>query len=257
MPKVFRIEFRNGHTARAVTVAQTRDLAAALDALGLAHPVPVLVLVGGAGSLAEADLARLRPLFVDVLAPVAESIGASVVDGGTSAGVMRLIGEAREKAGRTFPLVGVAAEGTIMLPGATTAAADAAALDQAHSHFVLVPGAKWGDEVAWISKVATELAGAMPSLTVLVSGGSISYDDVDESIQAGRPVLAIAGSGGTADVLASALAQSQPSSRARGAVESGLLWAVAPDSSDHSALVTRIRNYLSGKGIEDGRDEHV
>lgn len=255
MPSAFDITFPNGHTARATVVEQTTELAAALDGLGLECSVPVLVLVGGAGSLTEKDLAHLRPLFVEALAPVAAQMGAAVVDGGTAAGVMRLMGEARQQIGGTFPLVGVAAVHTVVLPNSTDAAPDAAALEPGHTHFVLVPGSTWGDEVAWISRVAGELAVGSPSLTVLVSGGSISYHDIDESVGAARPVLVIADTGGTAEVLAAAIADECPPPRARGAVESGLLQRINSDNSNLPMLVSVIREYLSPKETQDGRDK--
>jgi hypothetical protein len=109
---------------------------------------------------------------------VAERLGLVVIDGGTDAGVMRLIGRARTRAAATFPLVGVPAAGTVRFPGKHWRARRRWPLkhpggrrrwplDAHHSHFVLVPGTAWGDEAPWIARVATELAGGWPSLTVL------------------------------------------------------------------------------------------
>ena len=66
--------------------------------------------------MSDADMARLRPLFVETLAPLAEALGAFVVDGGTDAGVMRLMGQAHAETGATFPLIGVAVTGMVALP---------------------------------------------------------------------------------------------------------------------------------------------
>ncbi len=60
---------------------------------------PVLVVVGGASGMPD-ESPGLSTLFDDVLAPLVEKAGATVVDGGTDEGVMRLMGAARE-AGRT------------------------------------------------------------------------------------------------------------------------------------------------------------
>jgi hypothetical protein len=255
MPSAFDITFPNGHTARAAVVEQTTKLAAALDGLGLVRSVPVLVLVGGAGSLTEIELAHLRPLFIEALAPVASQMGAAVVDGGTAAGVMRLMGEARQQTGGTFPLIGVAAVHTVMLPNAADTTPDAAPLESGHTHFVLVPGSTWGDEVTWISRVAGEIAMGSPSLTVLISGGSISYHDIDESVGAARPVLVIADTGGTAEVLAAAIDDERPPLRTRAAVESGLLQRINSDNNSLPMLMSVTREHLSPKEIKDGRDK--
>lgn len=209
---------------------RTRDtLAVALEAAGLPSPGPVLVVVGGAGRLDAAELKRLTPLFTDGLAPAIEQVGAVVVDGGTNAGVMRLLGDAREASSATFPLVGVAAEGTVCLPGATSDGTKAADLEPHHTHFVLVPGDQWGDESSWISATASRLAGAAPSLTVLVNGGDIAYRDAALSVEAGRPLLVIRGSGRAADEVATAVRGEPSDPRAHQIVTSRLVTYVDVD----------------------------
>lgn len=203
---------------------RTRDtLAGALEAAGLPSPGPVLVVVGGAGRLDAAELRRLTPLFTDGLAPAIEKVGAVAVDGGTDAGVMRLLGDAREASSATFRLVGVAAEGTVCLPGAVSDANNAANLEPHHTHFVIVPGDRWGDEASWITATASDLAGAAPSLTVLVNGGDIAYRDATLSVEAGRPLLVIRGSGRAADEIATAIRGERSDLRAHQIVASGLV----------------------------------
>ncbi|MGE3287352.1 MAG: hypothetical protein AB7J32_14775 [Pseudonocardia sp.] len=185
-----------------IQVASTEDVAAALDGSGPGRERTVIVLVGGAGGLGEEMLAALADVLRDEVVPVAEQRKAVVVDGGTDSGVMRLIGRARAAAGGGFPLVGVAAEGTVVAPEARTSAPDAAALEPNHTLFLLVPGANWGDETAWIAEVAGVVAGDRPSVTLLVNGGPIAYDDVDASLTARRRVVVLAGSGRAADAIA-------------------------------------------------------
>lgn len=241
----FPIGFEDGQTAIAVRVDQPSDLPAALAALGLHAPRLVVVLIGGAGLMDARDLDRLRPLFERGLVPLAERLGVVVIDGGTDAGVMRLIGRARTTAQATFPLVGVPAVGTVRFPGKHPrarrrwplnhlGARRRWPLDAHHPHFVLVPGAEFGDEAPWIARVATELAGGWPSVTVLVNGGEISYTDVACSLRAGRPVLAIAGSGRTADQVASAVRGGPAEERAVRLAASGLVEVV--DADDLAAL---------------------
>ena len=239
------ISFKGGQTATAVRVDQPSDLSAALAALGLHAPRLVVVLIGGAGLMDARDLDRLRPLFERGLVPVAERLGLVVIDGGTDAGVMRLIGRARTGAAARFPLVGVPAVETVRFPGKHRRGRRRWSLkhpggrrrwplDAHHPHFVLVPGVAWGDEAPWIARVGTELAGGCPSVTVLVNGGEISYTDVGCSLRAERPVLAVAGSGRAADQLASAVRGGPAEERAVRLGASGLVEAV--DSDDLAAL---------------------
>jgi hypothetical protein len=192
----------------------------------------VIVLVGGATGLRQYHIARLHYLFHKVLAPLAESIGAAVIDGGTNCGIMRMMGIARKATQSTFPLVGVTPVGVSTLPNHTPTSTDAAPLDPNHTHFLLIPGSQWGDDSPWIAQTATTLAGEMPSVTVLVNGGEVTWQDAAESVQAHRTMVAIAKSGRCADVLASALEGETTEKRAQPIVSSGLLRAVSLDESE-------------------------
>jgi hypothetical protein len=221
METPFQINFSTGQTANAVMVDNYSDLPNAVQNLGLQKACPIIVLVGGASGLRDRDLNSLRQLFVEVLAPRAQSLGAIVVDGGTDAGIMQLMGNARAQMGGTFPLIGVAAIGTVVLPDTTPMRPDAAPLEANHSHFVLVAGSNWGDESPWLASLASELSQGKPSLTVVINGGEITWQDVEQSIKVGRPVLTIAGSGRTADKIAAALAGKETDQRAKDLIVSG------------------------------------
>ena len=85
---------------------------------------------------------------------------------------------------------------------------------------------------------ATVLAGATRSITVLINGGQIAFADVERSVEAGRWVLVISGSGRTADVFAAALARVAGDTRSEALVDSGLLSSVrAGDAADLAALL--------------------
>jgi hypothetical protein len=189
----------------------------ALCQLGLGSPRPVLVLVGGAANILPVVSDALGRLF-DGLAPLLDGLGVTLVDGGTAFGVMAAMGEARRRSGAAFPLLGVAACGTVdpaTLPlhartcllsdekSMTTARCDKGArLDPNHTHFLLVPGDRWGDEVPWMSDAAGSLAAGLPSVTLVAAGGEITRLDVLTGLRSGRPLIVLAGSGGTADRLA-------------------------------------------------------
>ena len=225
MEKPFKIAISNGLTAPAIRVQSPEDLSAAMSELGLQSPRPTLVVVGGASKMSEADLSRVRSLFVKVLAPLVEQLGAFVVDGGTDAGVMQMIGQARAQTGGTFPLIGVTPVGKVALPNSIPSE-EVTALEPNHTHFVLIPGSNWGDESPWIARVASVLASGAPSLAVLVNGGEISKKDVAENLKANRPVIAIAGSGRLANQIAAALRGEATEDMVQELVASGQIRAV-------------------------------
>src|SRR5512136_1007905 len=114
MVDTFPIKFTDTRTALAARVHDVGDLPQAVCDLGLPTPCPVIALLGGAGGMTPADLNRLRSLLDEALAPIAEELNAVIVDGGTDAGILRLMGQAR--AARHFPLVGVVVERLAALP---------------------------------------------------------------------------------------------------------------------------------------------
>ncbi len=225
----FRIELADAGSAPAVRVAEANELQAALGALGLYPPRPTLVVVGGAAGLEEAHVDGLRSVFAVGIAPVMQKYGAVGVDGGTRFGVMRLFGEARAARQATFPLVGVVAAGAVGLRREQFFAHVETVLDPNHTDFVVVPGEEWGAEAPWIASTATVLTGTAGSVTVLINGGQIGYSDVQQSVEVGRPVVVISGSGGTADVFAAAVAGASADEGVPALVKSGLIRSVPVD----------------------------
>jgi hypothetical protein len=240
----FAIRFDGARTATGVYADDMDRLGAALAVVGLAPPRPVLVLVGGAGGMDPSDAQRVWGTFSAGLVPVLQQVGAAALDGGTRAGVMRILGETRAAAAASFPLLGVAAAGTVRLPDEPASDDDRAELDPGHTHVLLVPGDEWGAEAPWLARVATELTGTAPSVTVLVNGGEISYSDVARSVEAGRPVLTVAGSGRTADQLVEALRGAPADPRAVALARSGLVRAVSID--DPASLGRLVAEALGG-----------
>lgn len=203
MNQPFEIEFANGQTANTIHVRNFKELPAAVTAIGLKSLRPTSVLVGGAGDMEAFEMSRLRPLFVETLAPLAEALTLAVIDGGTDAGVMQLMGQARREIKASFPLIGVAAMGTVKLPKTNTSAESPKAdLEPNHSHFMLVPGGNWGDESPWMSQAATVISGDAYSITLLVNGGDFTRKDVTRSLEVKRPVVVLRGTGRYADEFA-------------------------------------------------------
>jgi hypothetical protein len=225
-------------------VAEPGDVPAALTALDIAIPRPVLVLVGGAGGMSPGQQAIMAEAMKR-LVPALGRWGAAVVDGGTDSGVMQVMGQARGAAGGSFPLIGVAAEGTVTLPG-TPPADGMARLEPHHTHIILVPGATWGDESPWLSSIARAIADRQPSLTLVVNGGQLTYEDIGHSLRAGRPVIVLAGTGRTANAIAAAALGRPGDPRAARVAASPEARIVSLDDPD--ALCSAIASILAPSG---------
>jgi hypothetical protein len=213
------------------------DLAGLLRDNGVPLPLPVVVLVGGASGLAEAESARCDRLIRASVIPVVERLGACLVDGGTDSGIIALAGLARRDAGAVAPHVGVVAAGTVRLPGEVDDGR--IGLEPHHSHVVVVPGSEWGDEVPWLAAVAEAVAGHLPSVTVLANGGDVAYDDVRRSLAAGRPVLVLSGTGRAADAIAAAQSGGPADKRAREVATSPLVTSVDFEDDAVTAAIDR------------------
>jgi hypothetical protein len=187
-----QISLKRGETAGAANISDDGEIQQALTELNIPHPKPTIVLVGGAGGIGFMDKFPMKKA-VGIVAQLAEESGSVVLDGGTQAGIMTEIGVQRKKHGYTFSLVGVVFDALLMKEE------PASILDPNHTHFLLIPGRDWGDESAWISKIATVVAGDRKSVTVLVNGGKISRSDVEYSLMAKRPTFVMRGTGRLAD----------------------------------------------------------
>ena len=193
------------HGVKVGIINQMSCLADYLKELDLGTPHDTLVIVGGASGLDADQQMQLDGLFHRVLAPLAEELQLYVVDGGTNAGVMRLMGQARTAIGGTFPLIGVAPQSLVNLPDRVVEHPDASTLEPNHTHCLLVPGGNWGDESPWIAETATHLSGSHESMTILINGGSVTVKDAYASVKAGREVIIVSGTGRVADDLTAAL----------------------------------------------------
>ncbi len=188
------------HRAKAVRVSLDTPTPFIIKALGLTHPVPTLALSTGAGLMPPDVSARLTALF-DTLAGYALRQKMTVIDGGTHAGGMALMGEALAKLNYALPHVGV-------LPAYAHATSDGmtseSLLDPNHTHFVLLNNDHWGSEVPLMSELASYLSQG-DAVTILVNGGMIAQQEILQSLAHQRPVIVVSGTGRLADVLAKAM----------------------------------------------------
>ncbi|MGB7875791.1 MAG: hypothetical protein WBL25_15530 [Anaerolineales bacterium] len=198
------INFPNRQTLCIFPEARS-DLAQALSGLELEGKYPVIVLIGGGIDKREAEMTRRA---IVTISEIAENTNAAIVCGGTDMGVMAKIGQIRSKNGYKFPLVGVVPEELVTWPGGPRSTKflwwgeKRWQLEPHYSHFILVPGSQFGDESAWIVDTATTLSKGNQSVTVLINGGEISRNDIDLSLEHGRPVIALSRTGRLADEFA-------------------------------------------------------
>ena len=233
--RAFSLTLASGAAASAVRVERDEHLRAAAAELGLSGTA--LVIVGGAGRMEDSELDRMEPLFREVLGPFAERQGAILIDGGTDSGVMGLAGQARRTS--SFVLVGVVAGA--LAAESPDPESDAAPLEPNHSHFLFVPGTRWGDESPWLARFASVVAHGQRSATVLVNGGDVTLRDAEESVGEGRPVIVVTGSGGVAETLSDTLRGGATDARASTVVASGLVHA-----ADVAAIGPLLDNLFAG-----------
>jgi hypothetical protein len=185
---ISQISLTGDHKVKAVYISSNTDIVKAIEELQIPHPNTVIALVGGAGGISWFDTFAVRKA-IGIVSRLAEETQAVVIDGGTQAGIMTEIGKQRKRNKFSFPLVGIVVDVLLKQQDPQSI------LDPNHTHFFLTPGKGWGDESAWISKIATAIAGDQKSITILVNGGSIAKTDVKYSLTENRPTFVMRGTG--------------------------------------------------------------
>ena len=203
------VTFPEGKKATIVEAPPWSDEAEIVEKLGLTKGRPVILLVGGADGFdrdvpPESELRdRLLQLFGRGLLRTADAGGAIIVDGGTNAGVMALLGAAIRHQPRPIDLLGVAPAGKVAVPDRSTVVANGRTpLEPNHTHFVLVDSATWGGETSTLVDLVQTLADTRPVVVVVVHGGEVTKDELVRSVRLHWPVIVVAGFGGVADEIA-------------------------------------------------------
>ena len=93
----FTINFADGQFAPAMRIAPKGDPLRIIDVFNLITPRPTIFISGGASAMSDEDIERTRILIDECISVFAEEKKITVIDGGTEAGVMDMIGDAREK----------------------------------------------------------------------------------------------------------------------------------------------------------------
>jgi len=189
-----------GQIASAVRVMPDTPPREALEALRLPPYAGMVVMHGGASKMTPEQIDTVRPLLTSVLAPLAEERRWLVVDGGTHAGAMAAMGEARRAIGGTFPLLGACPAGLIAYPGGPEPDDEHVPLDPWHSHFLFVDGDEFGIESDLL--VGLLRAAEQPGVALIVNGGELVYHEALLHARLGNPLVIVAGTGRVADEIA-------------------------------------------------------
>ncbi len=205
--------FPHQRTAVAVRPPASATAPQIAAALALKPCNAVILVLGGAGTLAASiPSQRLSELFRGIARAAAES-GATIIDGGRQDGIAAWMGNGVASKGNQSDLIGVAPADKLGFPGGQTGEVPA---EPNHSHFVLVEGEDWGCETGILFGLARALtqpppdaepdtageSGNLPVLAILANGGPDSKNEVLQAVRQHLPLLVVAGSGGLADEIA-------------------------------------------------------
>jgi hypothetical protein len=221
--RTFTIPFSDGRFAPAIRQPLGGNPQDIVQLFGLVTPRPTIFITGGASQMTEDDITMTQEVVEGGIAAFAERYNITVIDGGTEAGVMHMIGEARQRNQYKFPLIGVAPVSKVSYPGYQNPNQEAV-LDEGHSHFVLVEGSEWGDESQTIVELTRTIAAGQPMIGVLINGGKIAEKDVYIATTQGEnpiPILVLDGSGRTATNIANAFKTGQTASQIIHAIIAG------------------------------------
>ena len=201
------ITFANSNQAKLVFPEEGAKADDILKALGIKQPKALIIIIGGASGLDEKLKPPLEQLFSCGIAHAATEMGAMIIDGGTQAGVMAMMGKVVADQGRKSILLGVAPADKVTYPDgpAEGSIKNGITLDPNHTHFVLVESNEWGGETETMFQLAQELSKKVPVLTILVNGGEITKKEVLLSVRHGWPIIVIGRTGRLADEIAATL----------------------------------------------------
>lgn len=223
--KTRQILFENGNEAKVAFAQANTATDILIKELRLSLPKVLIIVIGGAGNLDQKLKNRLSQLYRSI-AKTAAASEALIIDGGTQAGVMAMMGEAVATNGHKTPLVGVSPAGKVSYPG--NISLDGTPLEPNHTHFVLVEGHEWGNETPTLFDLVRHLTrntsangadaahieqtnntgnASIPVLAVLSGGGNIAKQEVLRVVRQNIPLLVVEGSGGYADEISAAYEQ--------------------------------------------------
>lgn len=225
--KSFDVSIKPNVKVPVVKLPPSADLNGIQTALKLPEKKGSIAVVGGAAGFDKPEFRQVKDtvgLLLVEMADLAHKYNIAVVDGGTPAGYMKILGETRAIRRHDFDLIGVAPLGRIKWYGRSMTWTDRlhhmliwldfdpgpieekVLLDAEHTCFVLVETNEWGGEVNTLAGLANELANGQGTVEVLINGGMIARQDVTSYLEFNPDgqLIVIEGTGRFADELAAA-----------------------------------------------------
>ena len=202
MNEAFSIQFDGERVARVAQINETTSPEHAASLLGLTRYKSAVSIHAGASGASSDIIEALRTLFNKELAPMASKYQIAVLDGGTDAGVIGMMGEARRISKGTFPLIGITPSDHALYPGGPEGG-ERSPLEPNHTHFALVSGGSWGVESPVLVNLGRALA--FRRVALLINGGEIVRREALMHARAGNALLVLSGSGRVADEIVEGL----------------------------------------------------
>jgi hypothetical protein len=198
LPRRRLVRVGDGRTLSIVDVARHTPPADIVAQLQFACPPRGVVSVSGGASAFPTDAAADMARLVDNLVHVAFEHRLMLVDGGTAAGVMHMLGVSYAAAATTRtnapPLLGFVPSALVTHNG-NGECANLTPIEPHHPFIVMVQDGKaWGDEVDCMSAFIQHIAQRVSALTIVANGGLITLAEVEQSVRRGTPVLLLEGS---------------------------------------------------------------
>ena len=191
---------------------------------------PPSVVISVTGSAMDFSLdSGLQQIATEGIARAAKATDAWIFTGGTDTGVMKLVAGALASAKVVTPIIGVTPFHNITdkqrfydpkhdwdrdfysrrvhYVKRVQNSASSSALDEQHSHFLLVddgPSSTWGSEIELRGKVEEKMCDFLrvPRVLLVIQGGRGTFRTVNEMLLSGCHVVIVKESGGCAQVVA-------------------------------------------------------
>ena len=199
------ITFSNGNKATAITAPPGTSAETIVRGLGLNLPKALIIVAGGADNFDDTIKPKILQLLSRGVARTAVGLNAMILDGGTKAGVMELMGESISDYEEKITLLGIVPSGKTIYPSGPSATdQNNVELDSNHTHFVLVNCDQWGCETRTMFRLAKFLGKNVPVITIVLNGGELSKEEARLSVRQKWPVIVVEKTGRLADEIATA-----------------------------------------------------
>jgi hypothetical protein len=205
----------------------TEDILKALEPLALPEPDAMITLMGGAEQMAPEDQTKIKQILREVFLKIGDEIDNIYFgDGGTFSGIMAIVTEVvtqiravhKEKAALAFagegepvarsvtaigvpPKQKVAVHGESVLDGKYALAPNHVIIPVDVTDQEILINGGWGGETPTMYRLFAALTKDIPSIGIMVNGGSITMKELAENIKQKRPIIVLNGSGRKADAV--------------------------------------------------------